>query len=137
MDDFYKKTGGITLLVIQHLGQNFQYANGNYTASFSYSNKWDPILPLMTKGKFYVIPCIVKENSHKAKLIPFGVAFQMGTKEEAQKISYQHLSDVKSGKWDAEYEFKRLILDCATYQKEFFSSITNNLNKVISQHLGV
>lgn len=136
MDDFYKMTGGITLLVIQHLGQNFCYANSSYCAAYTYSNKWDSILPMMTKGKFYVVPCIVKENNHKAKLIPFGVAFEMETKEEAQKISYQHLSDVKLGKWNAEYEFKRLVLDCASYQKQFFSSITNNLNKVISQHLG-
>ena len=129
MEEFYKQTGGVTLLVIRHNGTSFNYANG--TNNMGYSNKWKFILPLMQVGKFYVIPCIVSENKYKASLQPFGVAFELDSEKEARQLSYNHVSDVKNGKWDANKEFKQLVVDCANYQSKFFNVITTNLLTMI------
>lgn len=120
MTNFYEKTGGVTLLVIKHRGESFDYVNGSKGNAY-FGEKWESIIPLMQKDKFYVIACTEQENRNgKATLIPFGVAFQCENEQHAKKISYEHVSDINTGRWVPEYQLEQLIKDCNTFQVQVF-----------------
>lgn len=116
MTEFYEKTGRVTLLVIKHRGERFDYING--TRNQPYFERWNSILPFMKVNSVYVVACEVRLNSRKANLYPFGIAFEV-SESQGKAISLQHRSDVMSGNWSPHEEYTKLIEDCRIYKENY------------------
>ncbi len=119
MEDFYQKTGGITLLVIRHNSNGtFDYVNGS--KGNQYFPKWGALLPFMRAQKYYVVFCAVTPSA-KANLTPLGIAFEIETASEAKAVSQAHRNDVESGKWDAKTELPLLQADWEIFKHNFMA----------------
>lgn len=119
MEDFYKQTGGVTLLVIRHNSNGtFDYVNGS--KGNQYFPKWGALLPFMRPQMYYVVFCAVTPSA-KASLMPLGIAFEIEDLAEAKAVSLAHRHEVESGKWDAKEELPRLQADWEIFKFNFMA----------------
>jgi len=125
--DFYEKTGGVTLLVIQHHGSNFSYVNGR--RHNNYFSQWQILTPFMKPEKYYVIACLVNHNYVKTSFIPFGIVLELDSEEEAKKVSFEHRKQVENNTWDATKEYIKLKNDWLVFVGNFIKETNRRIEK--------
>ena len=134
MTDFYEKTGGITLLVIKHNGDSFDYVNGKKANKYYDKPIWNAIRPLMTEGYFYVLVCFVKPGTHS--LFPIGIAFQIENEEYAKEVSFEHVKSVIDGTWNPEVELIKLKKDIIEFKEKYFELVDKEVEKLKLKLIG-
>ncbi len=119
MEEFYKASNGLTLMVIKHNGDTFDFVNG--PKGMTYFKSWNLLRFFMNEGGYYVVFCLVLPSA-KAKFLPIGIAFECADVEEAKEVSFAHRRDVEEGKWKPQEQIIQLMDDWQKYRDDFIAS---------------
>lgn len=125
--NFYTKTGGLALMVIQHHGDCFSYVRA--PAIYNYFPSWDPFVGLMKKKMCYVIAATHKPGN--SSMTPFGILQELEL-EEAKEFSAQYFQHVMNDLWDANEEWPKIERAVLEFQNKFWTRKVNQARKTLS-----